>query len=72
MQKTLYIRLLCVSVFLSVRESVLLCVKKLKYNLFILYLQAHWTIKTIQNINLSNNKHIKQVKHTQIPKYLYN
>lgn len=31
MQKTLYTRLLCVSVFLSVRESVLLCVKKLKY-----------------------------------------
>ena len=32
MQKTLYIRLLCVCVFLSVRESVLLCVKKLKFN----------------------------------------
>ena len=30
MQKTLYIRLLCVCVFLSVRENVLLCVKKLK------------------------------------------
>ena len=29
MQKTLYLRLLCVSVFLSVRESVLLCVEKL-------------------------------------------
>ena len=50
MQKTLYLRLLCVSVFLSVRESVLLCVEKLniKYSHYKTLLCVVFAIFAIQ------------------------